>query len=233
MEEGQEERSNEADDPEMQKRHLEVAKLTLEQKLLARQLSLQGLSLEWLKAAGVPITVLGALVAFLIGFGQLGKSSEAKTADRFDKALSRLASTEPGQRLTGVSGLRTFLRPTSPSSIEQLLGSLFPASTFQEQSLDYFLNALSVEEDDKVQSALLSTIAEISTGSIPTPVLNAALSTAVQTNRRVTAAVLSNAANRIREEKISILGKFKIDTMDLSKSDDKDPDSNVGRLSLK
>ena len=63
--------------------------------------------------------------------------------------------------------------------------------------------------------------------------MNAALSTAVQTNRRVTAAVLSNAANRIREEKISILGKFKIDTMDLSKSDDKDPDSNVGRLSLK
>ena len=41
-----------------------IAKLELENKALSRQLSWHGILVEWLKATAVPVTLLGAVLAF-------------------------------------------------------------------------------------------------------------------------------------------------------------------------
>jgi hypothetical protein len=116
-----------------------MQKLSLEQRLLTRQLSLQGLLIEWLKAAAVPVTLLGAITAFFIGFGQLRQNAENQTAERFDKSLTRLASERADERMTGVSGLQLFLRARD--------------SSLQEQTLQFLINALSLEWETRVQGA--------------------------------------------------------------------------------
>src|SRR6267154_5775881 len=84
---------------------LEAAKISLELQLLRRQLSPQGLLMAWLQAASVPVALRGAILVFFVGYGQLRQSADNQAADRFDKALSRLASTRTEERVTGVSGL--------------------------------------------------------------------------------------------------------------------------------
>jgi hypothetical protein len=144
---------------------------------LARQLSLQGLLIEWLKAAAVPVTLLGAILAFFIGFGQLRQTSEYQVAERFDKALTRVASERADERMTGVSGLQIFLHGRD--------------SSLQEQTLQFLINALSLEKDNRVQGAILDTLAGITPGSIPRATLNAALDNAVKRNRNLTQLVFS------------------------------------------
>jgi hypothetical protein len=137
---------------EAQKRELEMRKLSLEQRLLTRQLSLQGLLIEWLKAAAVPVTLLGAITAFFIGFGQLRQNAENQTAERFDKSLTRLASERADERMTGVSGLQLFLHARDTS--------------LQEQTLQFLINALSLERDSRVQGAILDVVAGITPGAV-------------------------------------------------------------------
>jgi hypothetical protein len=71
--------------------------------------------MEWLKAASVPVANLGAAITLYVGFGQINQADENRSADRFDKALSRLASEKANERITGVSGLRLFVNDSKSS----------------------------------------------------------------------------------------------------------------------
>ena len=162
---------------------LEWEKLALERRLLQRQLSTQGILLEWLKAAAVPVTLLGAILAFYIGFGQLKQSGESQTAERFDKALTRLASEQPDQRMTGVEGVRLFLRAQQPE--------------WHLQALSFLINALALEENTQVQGAILDAIVGIKPGQIDVLPLSEALNTAVERNRSLTSSIRQSYKNEI------------------------------------
>jgi hypothetical protein len=86
----------------------EAEKLSLEAQLLRRQLSPQGVMLSWLQATSVPVALLGAILAFFVGFGQLRQGADNQADNRLDQALTRLASQRPDERMTGVSGLNLF-----------------------------------------------------------------------------------------------------------------------------
>jgi len=124
---------------------LEIEKLSLERRLLQRQLSAQHLLMGWLQAASVPVALLGAILAFYVGFGQLRQGADHQATDRFDKALIRLASMRPEERMTGVSGLQLFLTDRSP--------------LFQRQALHFLINGLSLETEVRVRGAILDVLA--------------------------------------------------------------------------
>src|ERR1700739_3835150 len=123
------------------KEAIAAEKLLLEKRLLQRQLSTQGTLITWLQAASVPVALLGAILAFFVGFGQLRLGADNQAAERFDKALARLASERSDERLTGVSGLNLFLDDRSPQ--------------FQRQALYFLVNRLSLETNQLVQGAIL------------------------------------------------------------------------------
>jgi hypothetical protein len=134
-------------DPSFEKSALETSKLLLETRLLQRQLSVQGVLMGWLQAASVPVALVGAILAFFIGFGQLRQGADNQAADRFDKALTRLASQRPEERMTGVSGLNLFLRDGNPS--------------LQKQALQFLVNGLSLETDVQVRGEILDVLADL------------------------------------------------------------------------
>src|SRR5580704_3328910 len=120
---------------------LEKQKQILELRSLVRSLSWHGTSLEWLKAATVPAALLGVLVTFMIGSNQIQQTQDARDSERFDRALSRLASSSTNERLTGVAGLRLFLATQN---------NLRHAATLQ-----FLVNAAAIEDTDIVQNAIL------------------------------------------------------------------------------
>ena len=129
---------------------LETEKLLLETQSLQRQLSVRGVLLAWLQAASVPVALLGAILAFFVGFGQLRQGADSQAADRFDKALTRLASERPDERMTGVSGLNLFLNDAS--------------SPLQSQALQFLINRLSLETDARVQGIILDVLNDLKPG---------------------------------------------------------------------
>src|SRR3712207_6007588 len=94
---------------------LEKDKLRLEQKVLNTQLSRAGRCLEWLKAATPPVAVISVAVTLWVGIGQIYQVEENRAADRFEKALNRLSSKEPNERIAGISSIRLFLSDQNPS----------------------------------------------------------------------------------------------------------------------
>lgn len=203
---------------EEQKRQLEIQKLLLEQRLLVRQLSLQGLLIEWLKAAAVPVTLLGAILAFFIGFGQLRQTSENQVAERFDKSLTRLASERADERMTGVSGLQLFLHARD--------------DTLQEQTLQFLINALSLETDNRVQGAILDVLAGTTPGSIQRASLNAALDSAVKRNRSLTHLIRGAWRSRVMADKWAKLVALGIPESDVDRSSSDVPAAVVAKLTV-
>ena len=106
----------------------EIEKLDLEKQVLRRQLSGPGPVTAWLQATAVPIALLGAAITLYLGVNQIRQSEQNRAAERFDKALSRLASRDEKDRLTGLAGLRLFLGDAN--------------SPFQLEALQYLVNAL-------------------------------------------------------------------------------------------
>jgi hypothetical protein len=154
------------------KTHDEIEKIRLEKRLLERQLSSAGLVMEWLKAATVPAALIAAAITFLVGYGQITQSVQSRDADRFDKALSRLASEKANDRLTGVAGLRLFADdPTSPLRV--------PA-------LQFLVNATSVEADELVQGAISDVFRDLKSTQMKQAQLNEVLQTALEDDRSLT-----------------------------------------------
>jgi uncharacterized protein YjbI with pentapeptide repeats len=177
---------DEAADPELERRKLE-----LETRSLTRQLSWQGTLIEWLKAAAVPVTLLGAILAFYVGFGQLRQSEQNRAADRFDKALTRLASKNPIERITGVSGLRLFL--------------LGEDTTLHRSSLHSLVDAIAYESEERVENAIIDVFTDLKEGQISREVLNEAAKFAIEHNRSLTALVLKGSRQSIEEAQKKIL----------------------------
>lgn len=152
---------------------LEKQKLLLEYQALKRQASWRGVAIEWLKAMAVPVTLVGATVAYFVGVGQLRQAEENRDSDRFEKAVSRLVSDKADDRITGVSGLRLFV-------LERRIGQ------YRSATVQYLINALSLEKDARVQGAILETLSSLEHADIPQRVLDDALKTIVERNRRLT-----------------------------------------------
>jgi uncharacterized protein YjbI with pentapeptide repeats len=203
--------------PDTQKQNLEIEKLIRERKLLDRQLSTQGLLIEWLKAAAVPVTLLGAILAFYTGFGQLQQASRSQAADRFDKALTRLSGDRVEEKLTGISGLQLFLGSQDVQ--------------FQEQTLQYLVNALSLEKDDRIQGAILDTILGIKPEIVPQAALNSALSNVIARNRNLTELIDKSWRKQILAEQIRLVTSYNIDGVKLDHDINEIPAAIIAKLS--
>ena len=158
-------------------------KLALERRLLQRQLSTQGLLMSWLQATSVPVALLGAILAFFVGYGQVRQAADNQAAERFDKALTRLASERSDERLTGVSGLNLFLADRSP--------------LLQKQALHFLVNRLSLETNPQVQGAILDVLTDLPQTHPSQQMLDEALRTAIERNRSLTKSILRNFPKRI------------------------------------
>jgi uncharacterized protein YjbI with pentapeptide repeats len=202
--------------PEVQKQNLEIEKLLRERQLLDRQLSTQGLLIEWLKAAAVPITLLGAIVAFYTGFGQLQQASRSQAADRFDKALSRLSSDRVEEKLTGISGLQLFLESQD--------------AQFQEQTLQYLINALSLEKDDRVQGAILDAILGVKPEIVGQTALNSALANVIARNRNLTELIDKSWRKKTLEEQIKLVISYNIEGVKLDHDVNEIPAAIITKL---
>jgi hypothetical protein len=172
---------------------LESEKLKLEQTALRRQLSPPGTLMEWLKAATVPAAVLGAAITFYVGFGQINQAEQNRNADRFDKALTRLASKESNERITGVSGLRLFVND--------------PKSNLQLPALDFLVNAAAVESEPFVQSAILDAFLDLNNVTITPLGLNEALQTALEDDRSLANTITEQSRQQVLEAKRQLIAR--------------------------
>ena len=202
-----------------EKSALETGKLSLEKRLLQRQLSVQGLLMAWLQAGSVLVALFGAILVFVVGFGQLRQGADNQAADRFDKALTRLASERADERMTGVSGLELFLSDGSP--------------LLQKQALQFLINGLSMETDTRVRGAILDVLTDLSPGRPSQAALDVGLRTAVERNRSLTRSIVDNWPQRIAQEKKKTLAKFNITGLDLAQMGDEIPAKVLAALTTK
>jgi hypothetical protein len=201
----------ENDDLTIAKTTLEIAKLkqelkkdTLEERSLTRQLSWQGTALEWIKAGTVLAALIGIATTLYIGQRQAETAQstadrqskdaeESRAADRFDKALSRLAERDnPGARMSGVAGLRLFLIDSRP--------------THQREALHYLVTLLGEEKSPEVQQVFLDafTDARLFTQEAK----DDALRTAIEIDRSLTEVVINQLTKQKESAKQALLAKY-------------------------
>jgi hypothetical protein len=164
---------------------LEMDKIALEKKSLARQLSWQGTALEWTKAASVFAALIGVATTLYLGqkqanlaqiaaSNQSAQAEESRAAERFDKALSRLADGNAGVRMTGIAGLRLFLA----DGIEK----------HQKDALHYLVTAIAEERSPDVLQAILD--AFVDAKGFSQAAKDDTLRTAIELDRSVTETVI-------------------------------------------
>jgi uncharacterized protein YjbI with pentapeptide repeats len=204
-----------------QKAALETRKLELETKQLAQQLSRRGQLQAWLQAASVPVALLGAILAFFIGYGELHETSEKQGADRIDAALAHLSSTRPEERLDGVAGLQLFVTGGEPVQ--------------QQEALQFLVNGLSVEPDARVRGAIVDILDDLHSGGwfgrgFPQAGLDGALRTAVERNRNLTAAIREGADRALLARQQKLLQGFGYSGADTDEVDGSVPEGTVEKL---
>jgi hypothetical protein len=161
--------SDDSLDLERRKQSLEIEKLSLEKKLLQRQLAKTGVLWEWMKALAAPVAIGSAWVAFFIGVSQIEQTEKNRTAERLENALVRLQSGSADERMAGVSGLELFLQEGDRE--------------MQRQSLHFLVSRLKNETNLQVQSAIVTAVDQVGMGVINEDVLNEALRIALKDNR--------------------------------------------------
>ncbi len=166
---------------------LENEKLKLEIRLLRRQASKRWLALEWLKSGTVLVALLGVGVTLYAGFGQVKQTEQNRLSERLDKALTRLASEKPNERMTGVSSLRLFLNERDIS--------------LRAQALHFLVDAASVEADPLVQSAILDVFADLKKSEVSQADLDALLKTVIERNRSLAGSIRDKWSARVRQDK--------------------------------
>ena len=195
----------------VEKLRSEIEKIALEKKQLERQLSRQSLALEWVKVAAVPASVLAALltvgVTFYLGQRQFDiartqisqqfqQAEEGRAADRFDKALGRLADqVNAGIRMTGISGLRLFLTDGSEQH--------------QTEAAHYLVTAIAEEKSPEVQQAILDAFADARNFSQSSK--DDALRTAIEVDRSLTEAAYERISSSRRSSAQKLSEKFNAD----------------------
>jgi hypothetical protein len=171
----------------------EIEKLDLEKQLLRRQLSRPGHAMEWLKAAAIPSALLGAAIALYVGFNQIRQSELNRDAERFDKALSRLAGVEASDRITGVAGLRVFISDSR--------------SPFQTQALEYLVDHLYFESDESVESTILNVFKDLKKGQVNQEALNTVLKLAIEKNRLLTRSIARGYEARVQAAQAKVVAR--------------------------
>jgi hypothetical protein len=180
-----------------------LEKTTLETRALSRQLSWEGTLLEWVKAASVFAALIGIATTLYLGQRQANQAlsvsaeqhtqaEENRAADRFDKALGRLADHDAGVRMTGVAGLRLFLADSN--------------AEHQKEALHYLVTAIAEEKDVEVQQAILYALADA--GHARPDALNDALRTAIELDRSQTRTLFTTITSRRRDEVKALVSRF-------------------------
>ena len=131
---------------------------TLEHVQIAWQRSWQFKIIEWLKASAGLAAVIALFIALYSNSRQLAQLAASRDDERFDKAVSRLGSQNPSERIAGLAGLQLFLEPSQRRRHEAVL--LFLA------------NAVAVEKDTTVRSTMLDTFAHLRQYHVDPEVLN-------------------------------------------------------------
>lgn len=154
-----------ADDDHNQK--LETKKLDLETKLLEKQWKFWWLEIA--KTVVGAIGLAGVVVTLILGLLNLQEARQSHDDERFDKAVSRLGSSNPSERLAGVGGLWLFLESKE--------------ETRHRATLRFLINALAVEQDATVRGELLDSFSRITPKVVSQNDLNDALEQLRDRNR--------------------------------------------------
>lgn len=198
----------------------EKQKLDLETELLTKQLSRSGRAMEWLKALTVPAALIAAWVTYLSATRQSDSAAENRAADRFDKALARLASEKFNDRITGIAGIRQFLQKSNSPQL-------------QEQALQFLVNAASIETNPQIQDAIQETFTALKPGQVSQTALDNALQTAVERSRILTASIIEAWPGRVEQNKKQRLAQMPALHLRAEDISSPIPDSLIGNLSLK
>lgn len=147
-----------------------VEKLKAETQVLQRQLTATAQRQESIKAyaaaAGV-VTAMVALIALFVsgwlGLSQISEARMEKSQERLDKAIADIGNQAPGQRLSGVANLRSFLG--------------LPGGSGQRdtQILLALVHSLAIEENPTVRSALQEVLRSVDRTSVQAAATDAAL----------------------------------------------------------
>lgn len=203
--------------PQYEKIVLETEKLQLEQQVLRHQLSRTWLIMEWLKSATVAAAILGAAITLYIGFGQIEEMEKNRSADRFDAALSRLSNSSTIERLTGVSGLRLFLVDGD--------------TRLRKNALQYLVNAVSIETNEIVQTAIINAFRDLKYSSPDADLLNSTLRATLEQNRNLTSSILARYKSRVHARNVGIIADSMKKKLSPSEIPDPIPKSFLDKLS--
>jgi hypothetical protein len=183
---------------------LETEKIKFETKALKRQISWHGTALEWVKAGSVFAALIGIAVTLYLGqrqttLAQLAAQTQSeqaeanRAADRFDKALTRMADREnAASRMTGVAGLTLFL---TDGSVQH-----------QRDALHYLVTALAEERSSEVQRAILDAFSN--SKAFSQEAKDVALQTATELNRSLTATVVRQIKQDRRSKERKLVASF-------------------------
>ena len=148
---------------------LEAEKLRLEVEKLRKDLRPDKLKIFTTVAAMV--SILGIIGTLSLGLRQLHQAQVVRIDERFESVVTRLSSSQPSERLAGLSGLEQFLRGTN--------------SEYQGNALHYLVNAAVIEQDPTVRGAIVDVFETAPKFHLSAQLLNAALLTARDRNRAI------------------------------------------------
>jgi hypothetical protein len=129
-----------------------------------------------------------------VGSRQIDEARNAQDNDRFEKALTRLASKNSTERLTGISGLRIFLD-----------GSNQPRDT---AIVRFLVDALATEQDLTVPSAIVDSFSTPAISHLPSNTLNEAFAEAIERNRSLLRSIVSLDEKRFLSAEKTLVRQF-------------------------
>jgi hypothetical protein len=145
---------------------------SLEQVQIKWQRSWQFRIIEWLKglaAVAAIAAIIGVIVISYFNSKQLDQLAVSRDDEWFDKAISRLGAQSAAERLTGLTGIQLFL---DSSQIARRRAALL-----------FLVNAVAVEKDVTIRSAILDVFSRLRNYGLQKEVLDEALIAARDRNR--------------------------------------------------
>jgi uncharacterized protein YjbI with pentapeptide repeats len=160
-------------------------RITLEQVQVNWQKSWKFEAIEWLRAAAGLAAILGLFATVIYNSTQIAQLTASRDDERFDKAVTRLTSSNPTERLTGIVGLRLFLTPHYQSK--------------HEAALLFLADAVAIEKEPTVRSAILHVFASLAQYDIDPQIKNHVLIVELERNRSILANLRSQSEAKLRE----------------------------------
>jgi Pentapeptide repeats (8 copies) len=168
----------------------QVTDRTLEQVQIDWQASWQFKAIEWLKGAAGVAAVVGLFATVIYNSAQLAQIRESRDEERFDKAVSRLGSQSPSERLAGLSGLQLFLGPAQRDK--------------HQAALLFLANGVAIEKDPIVRGAMLDIFASLRQYQFEQQVLNETLAVERDRNRGILKSFQARFQTRLKDGSATI-----------------------------